>query len=116
MDRSIPGLASGKDSVRRRSRGIRSVTEWRLLFGMSHLTDSRQRLSPPGSNSRRNEQHVPEEQEEDRQMRKTMSYLSAATLMSAVAVMAADSVVGNCNTVDEKTGKIRSTVEVYEEG
>jgi len=49
-------------------------------------------------------------------MRKITSFLVVATLMSAVAVMAADSVVGNWNTVDEKTGEIRSTVEVYEEG
>ena len=50
-------------------------------------------------------------------MRKITTCLVAATLMTAVAAMAAaDSVVGNWNTVDEKTGKIRSTVEVYEEG
>ena len=49
-------------------------------------------------------------------MRKITSLLVAAMLMSAVAAMAADSVIGNWNTANEKTGKVRSTVELYEEG
>src|SRR5215467_7397507 len=48
-------------------------------------------------------------------MRKITSFLVAATLMSAVAAMAAGSPIGQWNTVDEKTGKVRSTVEVYDQ-
>ena len=39
----------------------------------------------------------------------------AAALITAVAAMAADSPVGQWNTVDEKTGKVRSTVDVYQQ-
>ena len=41
--------------------------------------------------------------------------LVVAVLMGAVAAMAAGSPVGQWNTVDEKTGKVRSTVEVYDQ-
>ena len=42
--------------------------------------------------------------------------LVGAVLTGAVAAMAAGSPVGQWNTVDEKTGKVRSTVEVYDQG
>ena len=42
--------------------------------------------------------------------------LAAATLLGAVAAMAADSPIGQWNTVDDKTGKVRSTVDVYDQG
>jgi hypothetical protein len=49
-------------------------------------------------------------------MKKITSFLVAAALMSAGTAMAADSLVGNWNTVDEKTGEVRSNVAVYEQG
>ena len=42
--------------------------------------------------------------------------LVGAALIGTVAAMAADSPVGQWNTVDEKSGKVRSTVEVYDQG
>ena len=42
--------------------------------------------------------------------------LVVAALVGAGAAMAADSPVGQWNTIDEKTGKVRSTVEVYDQG
>jgi uncharacterized protein (DUF2147 family) len=49
-------------------------------------------------------------------MKKITSFLVAAAMMSAGTAMAADSLVGNWNTVDEKTGEVRSNVAVYEQG
>src|SRR5262245_17334593 len=42
--------------------------------------------------------------------------LVIAALLGGGAAMAADSPVGQWNTVDEKTGKVRSTVDVYDQG
>ena len=49
-------------------------------------------------------------------MTRITSLLVVAVLVGAVAAMAAGSPVGQWNTVDEKTGKVRSTVEVYDQG
>ena len=46
-------------------------------------------------------------------------FLSAAMVVVALAfwpVLAADSVLGTWQTVDDKTGKVVSTVEIYEQG
>jgi len=53
---------------------------------------------------------------EDLSMTRITSLLVVAVLVGAVAAMAAGSPVGQWNTVDEKTGKVRSTVEVYDQG
>jgi uncharacterized protein (DUF2147 family) len=37
-------------------------------------------------------------------------------VLTAGAALAADSVVGTWKTVDDKTGKVESTVEIYEQG
>ena len=42
--------------------------------------------------------------------------LAVGWLIAVSAAMAADSPVGQWNTIDEKTGKARSTVEVYDQG
>ncbi|HTY76176.1 MAG TPA: DUF2147 domain-containing protein [Candidatus Bathyarchaeia archaeon] len=42
--------------------------------------------------------------------------LAAAALAGIAPALAADSPVGQWNTVDEKTGKVRSTVDVYDQG
>ncbi len=42
--------------------------------------------------------------------------VGALLVVTAGPVMAADSPVGRWNTVDEKSGKVRSTVEIYEHG
>ena len=42
--------------------------------------------------------------------------LAAVALISVGPAMAADSPVGQWNTVDEKTGQVRSTVDVYDQG
>ena len=49
-------------------------------------------------------------------MRQITSLLVAAALLVAVPAVAADSLIGNWNTIDEKTGQVRSTVEVYDQG
>jgi len=42
--------------------------------------------------------------------------LVATALFGTCTAMAAESPVGQWNTVDDKTGKVRSTVDVYEQG
>ena len=42
--------------------------------------------------------------------------LAVAALIGVGAALAADSPIGQWNTVDDKTGKVRSTVEVYDQG
>ena len=42
--------------------------------------------------------------------------LVATALFGTCTAMAAESPVGHWNTVDDKTGKVRSTVDVYEQG
>ena len=42
--------------------------------------------------------------------------LVVSTIIGVGAAIAAGSPVGQWNTVDEKTGKVRSTVEVYDQG
>ena len=49
-------------------------------------------------------------------MRQMTSFLVAAVLVGALPAGAAESLVGNWNTIDEKSGKVRSVVEVYEQG
>ena len=41
--------------------------------------------------------------------------LTLSASLAAVAVSAAEPVVGRWNTIDDKTGKVRSTVELYEQ-
>jgi len=48
-------------------------------------------------------------------MTRITSFLVALLFISTVAAMAAGSPIGQWNTVDEKTGKVRSTVEVYDQ-
>ena len=49
-------------------------------------------------------------------MARIILLLAAAALIGATPARAADSPVGQWNTVDEKTGKIRSAVDVYDQG
>jgi uncharacterized protein (DUF2147 family) len=42
--------------------------------------------------------------------------LALSALFAVAAVGAAEPVVGRWNTIDDKSGKVRSTVEVYEQG
>lgn len=49
-------------------------------------------------------------------MTRTIAGVVGALLVGSLPAMAADSPVGRWNTVDEKSGKVRSVVEVYEEG
>jgi uncharacterized protein (DUF2147 family) len=49
-------------------------------------------------------------------MKRVTSLVLAAVLIGAAPAVAAESPVGNWNTVDEKSGKVRSVVEVYEQG
>ena len=49
-------------------------------------------------------------------MTRITSLLVALVFIGTVVAMAAESVVGQWNTIDEKTGQVRSTVEVYDQG
>jgi uncharacterized protein (DUF2147 family) len=42
--------------------------------------------------------------------------LALSASLAAVVVSAADPVVGRWNTIDDKSGKVRSTVELYQQG
>lgn len=49
-------------------------------------------------------------------MRQITSVLVAAALSGAIPAMAAEPLIGKWNTVDAKSGEVRSIVEVYEQG
>jgi len=49
-------------------------------------------------------------------MKQTISFLVAAALIGALPAVAAESLIGKWNTVDEKSGQVRSVVDVYEQG
>jgi len=49
-------------------------------------------------------------------MRQFRAVLTGALVLWAGVAMAADPIVGRWNTVDDKSGKVESTVEVYEQG
>jgi len=51
-----------------------------------------------------------------KKMRQTRALLGAAALIGALPAMAAEPVTGKWNTVDEKSGQIRSVIDVYEQG
>jgi uncharacterized protein (DUF2147 family) len=42
--------------------------------------------------------------------------IATAILLGAAAPAAADTIVGRWNTVDDKSGKVRSEVQIYEQG
>ena len=49
-------------------------------------------------------------------MKQTIAFLVAAALIGALPAVAAESLIGKWNTVDEKSGQVRSVVDVYEQG
>jgi uncharacterized protein (DUF2147 family) len=49
-------------------------------------------------------------------MNRMTSVVVAALLFSALPAVSAESPIGTWNTVDEKSGKVRSVVDVYEQG
>jgi uncharacterized protein (DUF2147 family) len=49
-------------------------------------------------------------------MKQTIAFLVAAALIGALPAVAAESLIGKWNTVDEKSGQVRSVVDVYDQG
>jgi uncharacterized protein (DUF2147 family) len=49
-------------------------------------------------------------------MKRIASLLVVAVLVSATSLMAAESPAGKWKTIDDKSGKVRSEVEIYEQG
>jgi uncharacterized protein (DUF2147 family) len=54
--------------------------------------------------------------DKERTMRRLVSLVVLSAVLVAGPVMAADSLVGKWNTVDDKSGKVVSEVELYDQG
>src|SRR5262249_20245568 len=53
---------------------------------------------------------------EENTMRQRFLVVVLVAIFTAGMALAADSIAGNWKTVDDKTGKVESTVEIYEQG